>query len=102
MADLETFRAETRAGWTPTHPSRSAASAVSELDGNWGGRKRHVRPTRTQGLARAWRPSSGWTAPTWPTEYGGGGLSNAEAKVLAQEMARAAAAPAAGRLRPRR
>ena len=29
----------------------------------------------------------GWTAPTWPREYGGGGLSNAEARVLAEEMA---------------
>jgi alkylation response protein AidB-like acyl-CoA dehydrogenase len=28
----------------------------------------------------------GWTAPTWPREYGGGGLSKDEAKVLAEEM----------------
>ncbi len=28
----------------------------------------------------------GWTVPTWPREYGGGGLSAAEAKILAQEM----------------
>ena len=30
----------------------------------------------------------GWTAPTWPREYGGGGLSKQEAKVLAEEMAK--------------
>ena len=30
----------------------------------------------------------GWTAPTWPREYGGGGLSKDEAKVVAQEMAK--------------
>ena len=30
----------------------------------------------------------GWTAPTWPREYGGGGLSKPEAKALAGEMAR--------------
>jgi alkylation response protein AidB-like acyl-CoA dehydrogenase len=30
----------------------------------------------------------GWTAPTWPREYGGGGLSKDEARVLAQEMAK--------------
>ena len=29
----------------------------------------------------------GWTAPTWPTEYGGGGLKPAEAKILHEEMA---------------
>ena len=28
----------------------------------------------------------GWTVPAWPREYGGGGLSADEAKVLAQEM----------------
>ena len=31
--------------------------------------------------------AKGFTAPTWPSEYGGGGLSKDEAKVLAQEMA---------------
>jgi alkylation response protein AidB-like acyl-CoA dehydrogenase len=30
----------------------------------------------------------GWTVPTWPREYGGGGLSGAEARVLREEMAR--------------
>jgi acyl-CoA dehydrogenase len=30
----------------------------------------------------------GWTAPTWPKEYGGGGLTAAEAKVLTQELER--------------
>ena len=29
----------------------------------------------------------GFTAPTWPREYGGAGLSKAEAKILAEEMA---------------
>ncbi len=28
----------------------------------------------------------GWTAPTWPTEYGGGGLSTDEAVILLEEM----------------
>ena len=30
----------------------------------------------------------GWGAPTWPKQYGGGGLSPAEARVLQQEMNR--------------
>ena len=30
----------------------------------------------------------GWTVPEWPTEYGGGGLSKLEAKILREEMAR--------------
>jgi hypothetical protein len=28
----------------------------------------------------------GWTAPTWPKAYGGGGLSKDEARVLEQEL----------------
>jgi alkylation response protein AidB-like acyl-CoA dehydrogenase len=31
----------------------------------------------------------GWGAPTWPVEYGGAGLSEAQAMVLADEMAKA-------------
>lgn len=30
----------------------------------------------------------GWTVPTWPVAYGGGGLNRQEAEVLYQEMAR--------------
>ncbi|MGL1447008.1 acyl-CoA dehydrogenase family protein, partial [Vibrio parahaemolyticus] len=30
----------------------------------------------------------GWGVPTWPKDYGGGGLSRAEARVLGEEMAR--------------
>uniref|UniRef100_UPI0039833D82 acyl-CoA dehydrogenase family protein n=1 Tax=Phenylobacterium sp. TaxID=1871053 RepID=UPI0039833D82 len=30
----------------------------------------------------------GWTAPKWPAEYGGGGLSREQAKVLASELRR--------------
>ncbi len=31
--------------------------------------------------------AKGWGTPTWPTTYGGGGLTPAQARVLAQEMA---------------
>jgi len=42
----------------------------------------------------AWRKAvgaRGWGTPTWPKAYGGGGLSKAEAAVVAKEMARAGA-----------
>jgi len=48
--------------------------------------------------ALAWRDAAaarGWTAPTWPTEYGGGGLSKDEAQILNQELARVKALPPA-------
>lgn len=38
--------------------------------------------------------SRGWTCPTWPQEYGGGGLSDDEATVLSEELARVNARPA--------
>jgi alkylation response protein AidB-like acyl-CoA dehydrogenase len=33
----------------------------------------------------------GWGTPTWPTQYGGGGLSSVQARVLQQEMSRVGA-----------
>ena len=36
----------------------------------------------------------GWTAPTWPTAYGGGGLDREHAKVVQEEMQRLGARPA--------
>jgi alkylation response protein AidB-like acyl-CoA dehydrogenase len=44
--------------------------------------------------AAAWRRAmgeKGWGVPTWPAEYGGGGLSVAEARVLGEEMAKVGA-----------
>ncbi len=32
--------------------------------------------------------AKGWGAPTWPKQYGGGGLTSGEARVLQQEMSR--------------
>ncbi|MDE0193186.1 MAG: acyl-CoA dehydrogenase family protein [Gammaproteobacteria bacterium] len=40
---------------------------------------------------RMWRDrliEKGWSAPTWPAEYGGGGLDNEEYMVLIQELRR--------------
>ena len=35
--------------------------------------------------------SQGWGAPTWPTEYGGAGLNQADAKVIGEEMGKVGA-----------
>ena len=43
------------------------------------------------GDADLWRQrmgETGWGTPAWPKDYGGGGLSGAETKVLQQEMSR--------------
>lgn len=62
--------------------------------GNWGGRKREFFQPEQDG--ERWMNTMaecGWTVPTWPKEYGGGGLDTAHAGVLAQEMARIQAKP---------
>jgi alkylation response protein AidB-like acyl-CoA dehydrogenase len=56
----------------------------------WGGR----RANWTNPDAKLWLErmgAQGWTAPTWPKQYGGGGLSSAETRVLEQELAKAKA-----------
>jgi len=87
MSDLETFRAETRA-WLEAHcPAECRGPLENEEDRVWGGRN----PTFKTPAHKQWMEvmgARGWTAPEWPTEYGGGGLSREEAKVLASEMRR--------------
>jgi len=53
----------------------------------WGGRNQVF----SSDDARIWMTrmaERGWTAPTWPREYGGGGLGKDEAKILDEELAR--------------
>ena len=93
MADLDGFRRETHDWLTQNAPPDILGLAANDLEGNWGGRKAtYAVPGLETWLQRM--GERGWTAPTWPKEYGGGGLSPAEAKVLAQEMAKLRIPPA--------
>ncbi len=70
----------------------------SEADACWGGRNWTFQSdAQRQWLERM--AERGWTVPDWPKDYGGGGLSPAEAKVLKEEMARIGARHAADQLR---
>ncbi len=51
----------------------------------WGGRH-WVFQSDAQRLWLERMAERGWTVPEWPREYGGGGLSRDEAKILRQEM----------------
>jgi alkylation response protein AidB-like acyl-CoA dehydrogenase len=83
MTDLETFRRETRAWLEANAPKSLFGQGGSELEGTWGGRKAtYPNPDTKLWLDRA--AARGFTAPTWPKAYGGGGLEPAEAKILAQ------------------
>jgi alkylation response protein AidB-like acyl-CoA dehydrogenase len=95
MSDLENFRAETRQWLEENCPPsmRASGGGAFEDDAVWGGRKaKYKNPDAKLWLDRM--GAKGWTAPTWPREYGGGGLSKDEAKVLGQELARIKARPA--------
>jgi alkylation response protein AidB-like acyl-CoA dehydrogenase len=87
MTDLETFRAETRAWLEANCPAECRGPVKSDEDRVWGGRDA-VFPTPAHKTWLEKMGARGWTAPEWPKEYGGGGLSREEAKVLASEMRR--------------
>jgi alkylation response protein AidB-like acyl-CoA dehydrogenase len=81
--EVETFRAEARDWLEANFPKALARDPMAQV-------------AKAQGLpesedAQAWRRAmgaKGWGTPTWPAEYGGGGLSRAEARVLQEEMAK--------------
>ncbi len=82
MSDIDTFREETRAWLEDNCPQSMRARSFHWEDAH------EIFGTDD---AKQWRSAMaerGWTAPTWPKEYGGGGLSGAEARVLQEEMAR--------------
>tara|TARA_B100000795_G_C22792342_1_gene437564 strand:+ start:200 stop:1357 length:1158 start_codon:yes stop_codon:yes gene_type:complete len=59
----------------------------------WGGRNAiFTNPESEDWLQRM--AQKGWTCPTWPSEYGGGGLDKDQAVVLGEELARINARPA--------
>jgi len=86
MADLEDFRAETRAWLEANCPAEMRTPITRDADVCWGGRKAVLTAAQRQWLDAM--GARGWTVPEWPAEYGGGGLSREEAKVLATELRR--------------
>ncbi|MCB9955626.1 MAG: acyl-CoA dehydrogenase family protein [Caulobacterales bacterium] len=87
MSDLEKFRLETRAWLEENCPKEMRDGAVGEEFICWGGRnwkfKSEAQKTWLERMA-----AKGWTVPAWPKEYGGGGLSKDEVKILKEEMRR--------------
>ena len=92
MADLETFRTETRAWLEANCPPEMREPIRDDDDVCWGGRNVKFK-NAAQKLWLERMAARGWTVPEWPTQYGGGGLNRAEAKVLAEEMRRIKARP---------
>ena len=92
MTDLESIRSETRAWLEANCPAEMRKPIRSEDDYCWGGRNW----TFQSDAQRQWLEAAaerGWTVPDWPRDYGGGGLSPEETRVLKEEMARIGARP---------
>ena len=83
---LDAFRAEVRAWIDANFPKslKGVDNTMSAVEG----------PSDPSPDEERWREAmgeKGWGVPTWPKQYGGGGLSRAEARVLGEELARAGA-----------
>jgi acyl-CoA dehydrogenase len=85
MSDLEQFRLETRDWLEANCPASMRAPILEEYDQYWGGRDPEMKDP-DQKIWADRMGGKGWTTPEWPAEYGGGGLSKEETKVLREEM----------------
>jgi|TARA_Y100000310_G_scaffold328588_1_gene396949 alkylation response protein AidB-like acyl-CoA dehydrogenase len=89
MSTLGEFREETR-GWLEDNCPTSMRSEATEAEAVGGGRGQ----TYENQDAKIWlgrMAEKGWTAPMWPEEYGGGGLSREQFLILQDEMIRISA-----------
>ena len=93
MSNLDQFRMEVREWLEANCPESMRSPYQSEADACWGGRNFQFQ-SEDQRLWLERMASKGWTVPTWPREYGGGGLDREHAKVLKEELARIHARPA--------
>ena len=86
MIELQDFRTEVR-DWLEDNCPPSMRTSTPENEVVWGGRRENFHnPDSKLWLDRM--AERGWTAPTWPKRYGGGGLSFEEHRILQQELAR--------------
>ena len=88
---LEAFRLDTRK-WLEENCPPSMRTPMPDDEVVWGGRNATFKNPESK-LWLDLMGEKGWTSPEWPKEYGGGGLSRAEARVLEQELRRIKARP---------
>jgi alkylation response protein AidB-like acyl-CoA dehydrogenase len=94
MSALETFRVETR-DWLQENCPLSMRRRLDPGEALGGGAKR-TSPNPDSYLWLERMAERGWTAPTWPTEYGGGGLDKDHFLVLLEELQHIEARPPLG------
>ena len=85
-AGEDAFREEVRDFIAQNFPEelKGKGNAMASVEG----------PGHETAAQKSWREAMGargWGTPTWPAEYGGGGLSKKQARILDEEMAKAGA-----------
>jgi len=84
--EIEEFRAEVRTWLKENFPASLAGRGAEIMGGET------VDASQSEALEWGKRlGAKGWATPTWPAEYGGGGLSQLAAQALNQELDRAGA-----------
>jgi len=92
MNQPDSFRHEVREWLETSCPPSMRSPLRSEAEACWGGRNFQFL-SEDQRLWLERMAERGWTAPTWPREYGGGGLDREQNKILKEELARIHARP---------
>ena len=85
-SEEEAFRTEVQQFLAEKFPEelKGKGNALSAIEG----------PDEESEAERVWREAMGergWGVPTWPKEYGGGGLTRKQAAILNEELAKAGA-----------
>jgi acyl-CoA dehydrogenase len=86
VEDLEQFRKDTRQ-WLEANCPPSQRLPNTPEEQYWGGRRGQFASEDSKTWFERMR-DRGWTAPEWPTAYGGGGLTPQQGQVLKEEMKR--------------
>jgi len=92
LQSQQKFRIETRT-WLEQNCPESMRTSMVQEEVVWGGRNAEFANSDSEiWLQRM--AEKGWTCPTWPAQYGGGGLDKDQTIVLGEELARINARPA--------
>jgi acyl-CoA dehydrogenase len=86
MTDVESFRGQLAEFLERELPKQLGELPPATAD-YWGGRKPELPHPMSKRYCEA-MAERGLTAPTWPKEYGGGGLDKEQAKIFAAELRR--------------
>ena len=83
---LEEFRREVRAWLEENCPEPMRTPMPQDEMASGGKRARYKNPDTKRWMDLC--AGKGFTAPTWPVEYGGAGMGSSQQQVFRQEMAR--------------